>query len=593
MNFLSEKYLPDSEGRIAYLREIVGGRPVAILAAGPSIKQLEDRIAELRNTNICYVGFSSFVQEKFILQQINKNLSVYMDSCGVNIPLTIKKIIDFLGRNENNIFISSFWQNRFELPGIDFNLDQFINKYNEKLLFFYLSLDRSVPNLDNPLHFNYTNSLLVLIQLTIIGKASKIVLFGADGYSEKKLEKYYYRPGDYGQCGMHKHLFHDTNNFNVLAPILIKNVYKTYGLDPIEIINCSEESTLNAFPKVSYDDAFEYFITGKKINRKLDLRVPKVSIISRYLNNPVFLRKTIENISCQSFTNYEHIIIYNEDAGKIQDIMQQFPQVRWISEKNIAGIRGEGKVISMAKGEYILQCRIGNGYLDKDWLCTCVEILENNADISLVWGLSQYMLEDGALGQIPDSHFLNNLPSQKKYFFYYWLKKKIQFPDGNLCVRKRVLEECLSSCDSKISNEFDAWITFNYNFNVLGYLPYFVPVVANYCRIRGDIAEQCLDLNLRNPMKIHRDDIEQYKKRLLAGKIVHRYRAGSGEAMAGGFRHGIFLFFDVGRYIKSKLPKVCLLAMEKALFFWKTYRWNSFNVAIIRISQRLIKTENN
>lgn len=46
MNFTSKEYLPNTEERIEHLREIIDERPVAILAAGPSIKELEERIGE-------------------------------------------------------------------------------------------------------------------------------------------------------------------------------------------------------------------------------------------------------------------------------------------------------------------------------------------------------------------------------------------------------------------------------------------------------------------------------------------------------------------------------------------------------------------
>ena len=111
MNFTSKDYLPDSEKRIEHLREIINGRAVAILAAGPSINELEKRISELRHADICYFGLNNFVQEKYILQQIDKHLSTYMDSCCNNIPVTIKDIIDFLNRDENNMFVSSFYNN--------------------------------------------------------------------------------------------------------------------------------------------------------------------------------------------------------------------------------------------------------------------------------------------------------------------------------------------------------------------------------------------------------------------------------------------------------------------------------------------------
>lgn len=600
MNFSSKDYLPNSEERIDHLRKIINGRPVAILAAGPSVKELEKRISELCHADICYFGLNNFsVQETHILQQIGKHLSVMMNSCREAMPEFIKDIINFLNRDEDNMLVSSFWRNTFELIDSDFDLNQFLSKYNGKLIFFSLSFERTVPNSDHPLHFIVGNSLQILIQLAMIGKASRIVLFGADGYCKENIEEYYYRQGQYKSSPREaliarEGLINDTNKyFNPITPIAIRNIYETYNLAPIDILNCSENSFYTPFPKVSYDDAFEYLLKGKKFNRKTDLRVPKVSIISPIVNIEDILRETVKSISNQSYSNHEHIIVYDETDDETRDIMRQFLHVRWISEKNIEYLQAFKKGISIARGEYIFHCRIGNGYLNHDWFNTCVEVLENNPDISLVWGLSQYMSKDGALGRIADTHFFDNPPPQRKEFIYYWLKKKILFPEGNFCVRKRVLEECFPFHDSKVSNERGTWLAFNYRFNTLGYLPYFVPIVANYCRIQSNVEgqRQSADPSMQKWMKAYYEDIEQYKRKLIKRKTAHHYRNGFGELFPDGFSRSIFLFFDISRYIKTKgkYIKAKHPLFEKVLNYWMIYRWDVLRVGTVKVWHRLIK----
>ena len=585
MNFLSKEYLPNSEERIGHLRRIINGRTVAILAAGPSINDLEKRISELRDADICYFGFNEFVQETYILQQIGQHLSVFMDSARENIPPTIKDTIYFLNRDEDNILISSLYPKIFELMNNDFALNQFLSKYDRKLIFFYLFEERTVPNSDYPLHFTHSNSLQVLIQLAIIGKASRIVLFGADGYCKENIKEYYFRQGEYPPAPR-EHLIFDTKRFNAATPIAIRNTYETYNLAPIDILNCSENSFYTAFPKVSYDDAFEYLLMGKKYTRKSDLRVPKVSIISAVVNTGVFFKEAVESVSNQPYSNHEHIVIYDEEDDEIQDMMRQFPHIRWFREKNCNYLQAFKKGISMARGEYMFHYRITDRYLNQDWINTCVEVLENNPDVSLVWGLSQIMAENGAPERIINDEFLDNPPSQRKDFIYYWLKKKILFPEGNFCVRKKILEECFPFHGSKASDEREAWIAFNYRFNTSGYLPYFIPTVANYFRGQNDIKErkQSADPSVQRWVKEYCEDIEQYKKKLIRRKITHCYRNESGEISSYGFSRIIFLFFDIIRYVKAKHP-----LFEKALDYGMTYRWAVFRVVIVKVWHRLIK----
>ena len=264
MNYNRAEYLPDAEEKVARLQALVKGRPVAILAAGPSIKQLEERIGELANEDICYFGFNKFTQEEHILKQIGERLTLFMASDRECIPPVMDDIFKFLDRGDRNIFLSSFWRNTFELTKIDIN--QFIKTYDKKLLFFSLKAMpyNASPNSNEPLHFFVGNSLQILIQIAMISKSPRIVLFGADGGYPKGATECYYRQGEYwDKKGVNEALIFDTNWFNVIMPVSCRNTCETFGLMPPEIINCLSESNYNVFPRVTYDEAIKY-LKGEK-----------------------------------------------------------------------------------------------------------------------------------------------------------------------------------------------------------------------------------------------------------------------------------------------------------------------------------------
>lgn len=627
MNFSSKEYLPNSEKRIDHLRKIIDGRPVAILAAGPSIKELENRICELRHADVCYLGLNSFVQEKHILGQIDEQLSVMLNICGESIPEIIKDILDFLNRNQDNLLVSTFYRNSFKLMGKAFHLNEFLSKYDRRLIFCSISYDRTVPNRNRPLHFISGNSLQALIQIAIIGKASRILLFGADGgfcpKDSKTDNELYYRKDEYLQPYYEKyelptqerHL-EDTNLcFNSIMPLAIRNVYKTYNLPPIDILICSEHSYYNPFPKISYDDAFDYLLNNKKYSNKSDLRVPKLSVISMALNTTDFLKETVENLTKQSYPNLEHIIVYNEEDDEIRELKLQFPQVKWIYKKGCKPLVALRKGISVADGENTCHCPVGDMFANPDWLNICMDILENHPEISLVWGLSQAMAENGASGRINNDEFFDNPPPQGKDFIYYWLKKKISFSEGSFCVRKSVLEDCFPFNDANIADERKAWLSFNYNFNTSGYLPFFVPLVANYHRTyfdqgghrpQGDpvkmhlpyyvslteneaVRKEVIDESWNTMLDAYHDDIRRYKNSLLRGKVVHRFKNGFGKELPSSFTLVSYFFGDIRTWMKKKLPHrySLTLIIKRTLNAYKRYRWGIFKVGITKIMNRL------
>jgi hypothetical protein len=242
MNFTH--YLPDTEERIKRLRRLINKRTVVILLHGVSIKELEQRIEDLRDCDICYFGLNScWPVEKHILKKIGRRLSIAMDSS--NPGGEMSNIINFLERPEDNIFISekhSFYKDhRKEMPE-GFNLDKFIEKYDKKLLFFtstftYIMIDTGlslpIPSMEYPLDFPGELSFSILLSLAIIGGASRVVIFGGDG-GRINTGEFYFRetgqnePGSVLERSEQAHMF-CTKLFNVVMPLVLENIYKIYN----------------------------------------------------------------------------------------------------------------------------------------------------------------------------------------------------------------------------------------------------------------------------------------------------------------------------------------------------------------------------
>lgn len=513
MKFDSKEYLPNSEERLEHLRRIINGRPVSILAAGPSIKELEERVGELSEADICYFGINNFfVQEDNILKKINKRFSILIetpDNTGKGLSSIFDKVINFLDRNDNNMLVSSFTD--FNLSDQDFDLKKFLDKYDKKILQpGNGGADRTAPDIYHPLHFINGNSLSWMIYLAIIGKASKIVLFGADGYTvSPDIQKTYYHPEEYG-IQPQKQLMENTNKgFNPIVPISLRNIYQTYNIGPVPILNCSEVSFYTPFPKVSYEDGLA-FLSGKKNARDIiDLRIPTASIIIPRSEDEDKLQNTLNNISKQSYSNYEKIVIHR--SSSFLDTIK--------------------KALSLVKSKYIFYCPPGHSYPDQDWINSCLEILENRPQISLVCGLTQNADE----------------PWPKKKFIYYWLKKKVFFPSDMLCVRRQVLEKYIYQAkNSGIDNDLSGWLGFSLFFNMNGYLPAFVRTLIN--------PNQSINKDPES-LDIYRQQINNYKSSLILKRASHQFRDGDGNLLSGKFYLSVFLLYGLTERINNILPR--------------------------------------
>jgi glycosyltransferase involved in cell wall biosynthesis len=287
---------------------------------------------------------------------------------------------------------------------------------------------------------------------------------------------------------------------------------------------------------------------------------PKISIITTSKNTGKFVKETIESILAQTYKNWEHIVVDGVSTDETRDVIKQYPHIRLKSEPDNSPNEAFLKGLAMAKGEYIMLCCISDGYLDKNWFKRCVEILDSNPEISLVWGNDQNMLEDGALHKIVYNSWFENPPPSGSDYIYYWLKNGTLFHERDFCVRKNVVEECFSR-----SGPIGDHAEFAYNFNRFGYLPYFIPVVAAYGRQHRKAASQkeALRGETERNLRKYYIRIEQYKRKIISGEIEHRYRNGYGRLLRDKF--------DLKRFLESEKEnkfKKIITYLTPPIFIW-------------------------
>jgi glycosyltransferase involved in cell wall biosynthesis len=258
---------------------------------------------------------------------------------------------------------------------------------------------------------------------------------------------------------------------------------------------------------------------------------PKISVITPSKNGGRFLRQTLDSISQQSFTDYEHVVADSASTDDTLEILQEYQRngynVRWISEPDRHTDEGFYKALTMARGELIMLCCVSDGYLDRNWFRKCVEVLENDTEVSLVYGLAQHMSEDGTLGKIVCPTLLTDCPPQKTDFFPFWLGTFALCPESTFCVRADVFKRCFPKYEpSGCFLENHALLSFNYNFNINGYLPYFLPVVASHGRYHHDSNSKRLAQGNRIMKSQYKSAVIQYGNKVLSGRTTHVFRDG-------------------------------------------------------------------
>lgn len=262
-----------------------------------------------------------------------------------------------------------------------------------------------------------------------------------------------------------------------------------------------------------------------------DVSEPVISVVTPSLNHGRFLRQTIESVAAQTFRNFEHIVVDGESTDGTVEILKEFPHLRWVSERDEHIVEAYAKGFAMARGRYIVQCCVSDGFLDPNWFSKCVDVLEKDDEVSLVWGFAQNMSEEGDLLNVSFQEFFADPPPQKRDCLALWLVSGFPLPEGNYCVRREVIRSRFPDARSNGWWRTCPHLGFMYRFFTEGYSPYFIPVVANFGRSHHDQRSRRLSAVEKPAEAAYRKAVKEYGKSVLRGSTVHRFRDGTSQVI--------------------------------------------------------------
>lgn len=96
----------------------------------------------------------------------------------------------------------------------------------------------------------------------------------------------------------------------------------------------------------------------------------KLSIITINYNNAVGLKKTLDSVAIQTYSDFEHIIVDGASSDASVDVIREYEKnltsrLKWLSEKDTGIYNAMNKGIKMATGEYLLFLNSGDYLVDE------------------------------------------------------------------------------------------------------------------------------------------------------------------------------------------------------------------------------------
>jgi hypothetical protein len=228
---------------------------------GSSINELEQRIEEFKDFNICWTSLGQWdLMETYILNKIGKELEITFDCAEVEKPIRFEilkrlpRLEEFLSRSSNNFHITMRHHSISKLRKvIGSNIeDRFVNKiiYAEDIC---------------PAQAFCVSFPLFITCLWALG-VKKIVLFGADGNSNS-IDTYFH-PEEV----LAEKIIANNESYNMTGdsgwtasgfPKIMQQLEKESGKKFPEIINCSLNSIHSLWQKKSYSDTIKWIGENK------------------------------------------------------------------------------------------------------------------------------------------------------------------------------------------------------------------------------------------------------------------------------------------------------------------------------------------
>jgi glycosyltransferase involved in cell wall biosynthesis len=202
--------------------------------------------------------------------------------------------------------------------------------------------------------------------------------------------------------------------------------------------------------------------------------MPRVSVVIPAYNAAGFIRRTIDSVLAQTYTDYELVVVDDGSTDDTAKVAQGYgAQVRYIHQPNAGDGPARSAGIAAARGEWI-------AFLDHDdeWLSNKLKLqmglLDRNPDLR--WCGANYLLSCGDQRQPAGNpeKLAQRLAGRESFdnFFKAVASEGCALVTTTMVVHREVFEQVgvFDSCWA-LCADFDMWWRITYRYPRIGYLP--------------------------------------------------------------------------------------------------------------------------
>lgn len=190
----------------------------------------------------------------------------------------------------------------------------------------------------------------------------------------------------------------------------------------------------------------------------------KVSVIVPVYNREKTLRRCIDSILSQTFTEFEVLLIDDGSSDNSPEICKDFAEkddrVCFVPLKQNGGVSAaRNKGIKLSKGDYILFCD-SDDYVTPNWIDVLYRTAKNNPGSFVIGNYYRHLIDNNVVGSdLPDC---NEVIYFDKLDYYYLYKSRLAFFIWCKIYNKKMLEKFDIAFDECVSLGEDELFNINY-----------------------------------------------------------------------------------------------------------------------------------
>lgn len=172
----------------------------------------------------------------------------------------------------------------------------------------------------------------------------------------------------------------------------------------------------------------------------------KISVLTPSFNSGNYIERAIQSVLDQKYENCEHIIMDGGSTDQTISILEKYPHLLWISEKDKGQADAMNKAFDKSTGDIIVYLN-ADDYFEKDAFISVIKQFDSDPSFDMLVGNGTHIHADGT------SEIWNSEVSYSKCLQFY----KYQFPMNPVSYfyKRHVQEQIAYNVDNHYAMDYE------------------------------------------------------------------------------------------------------------------------------------------